>query len=304
MENTHINKQIDITVVVPVYNRLERLRLVVDSLLNQSFSGSYEIVIVDDGSSDETVSDLTDLDDKIRVIKQSNQGAAVARHTGVIHAQGGIIVFNDSDDIAYPYKLQVMFDALFQYPECVASIAVVENKFRADWQPPVWAAKMDGSLHVNSDPLSHFFNNSYPIAAAMNMAVRKDVAHYASKDSSFYKAANDFHFQLKVASKGSIVCAADITNEYYVGDGITAFHGTSTQEAYSLISLIENYIILKEPAEYLTAVQRRIENGSAKVLKPLLRKKKFGLFLLILKNMFIYGRVKKIPKMVWWAISA
>lgn len=297
-------EKFDVSIVVPVFNRYERLQIVVDSLMSQDFTGSYEIVIVDDGSTDGTGNNLQNVDGKIRVIRQENQGAAAARHTGVAHAKGDIVVFNDSDDIAYPNKLQILVDALEANPHCVAAIAVVKNPSKVDWSPPSWVKEMDGSYLVNNDPLDHFFNNYYPIAAAMNIAVKRDIAYFASKESEYYRAANDFHFQFKVATKGPIVCVSKITNEYFVGQGITTVQGIHTQAAYALISLADNYRALGKPPKFALSVQKRIENGSSHVLKPLLKSRKFELLFAVCKNMLRYSRLKQIPRTVWWAISS
>lgn len=88
------------SVIIPVYNAENKLKRCVESILNQKFS-DYEIILVDDGSTDnsaEICKVYCDRFDKIKFISKSNGGAASARNCGLSHAEGDYILFVDSDD--------------------------------------------------------------------------------------------------------------------------------------------------------------------------------------------------------------
>ena len=88
------------SVIIPVYNAENKLKRCVESILNQKFS-DYEIILVDDGSTDnsaEICKAYCDRLDKIKFISKSNGGAASARNCGLSHAEGDYILFVDSDD--------------------------------------------------------------------------------------------------------------------------------------------------------------------------------------------------------------
>lgn len=88
-----------ISVVIPTYNRSEVIGDAIDSVLAQSFS-DFEIIVVDDGSTDDTKSRLSVYDDeRIRYIYQKNSGPGAARNTGIINATSRYIAFLDADDI-------------------------------------------------------------------------------------------------------------------------------------------------------------------------------------------------------------
>jgi glycosyltransferase involved in cell wall biosynthesis len=90
---------VKVSVVMPTYNRAFILKLVLDSLMDQTYK-NYEIVLVDDGSGDSTLEMLKKYPaDKLKVICQENQGPAGARNTGIRNASGDIILFIDSDVI-------------------------------------------------------------------------------------------------------------------------------------------------------------------------------------------------------------
>lgn len=103
------------TVLIPTYNRDYLLRQAIQSMLDQTFKG-YEILIVDDGSTDMTkkiVSEMMEKDDRIRYLRfDKHQGLVPALNFGNREAKGEIIVKQDSDDMSLPNRLEVI-DRLF-----------------------------------------------------------------------------------------------------------------------------------------------------------------------------------------------
>lgn len=96
-----------VSVIVPLYNRKALIRRCVESVLKQTF-GDWELIIVDDGSTDapeEVLASLQACDSRIRIIRQPNGGVSVARNTGLDAAQGEYIQFLDSDDELLPDAL-------------------------------------------------------------------------------------------------------------------------------------------------------------------------------------------------------
>lgn len=95
-----------VTIIIPTFNRADRIKKSVLSVLNQTYD-NIELIVVDDGSTDDTQDVLSTIkDSRLRVIIQSNQGACVARNNGIKNAQGEYIAFNDSDDTWMNDKLQ------------------------------------------------------------------------------------------------------------------------------------------------------------------------------------------------------
>ncbi len=98
-----------VSVITPTYNSETYIRETIESVRQQTYP-NWEMVIVDDGSTDRTISIIEEYqkeDDRIRLIAlERNQGAAVARNTAMEHAQGRYIAFLDSDDRWLPKKLE------------------------------------------------------------------------------------------------------------------------------------------------------------------------------------------------------
>ena len=86
-----------VSVIIPVYNGAKYIQTAIESILNQTYT-NYEIIVIDDGSTDETREKLKPYWDKIRYLYQENQGSAAARNVGIELAKGELIAFLDADD--------------------------------------------------------------------------------------------------------------------------------------------------------------------------------------------------------------
>lgn len=107
------------SVVIPLYNKAAYVRKAIQSVLTQSFS-DYELVIVNDGSVDESAQIAADAIkgyDHCSIIKQENQGVSVARNTGVAASHGDYLCFLDADDWWEPSFLEEMSRLIEDYPE-------------------------------------------------------------------------------------------------------------------------------------------------------------------------------------------
>jgi glycosyltransferase involved in cell wall biosynthesis len=99
------------SVVIPTYNRAHTLGLAVRSVLSQSL-GDFEVIVVDDGSTDDTLDAVRSLEDpRIRLVAQQHRGVSAARNAGVREAAGDYVTFLDSDDEALPRWLEFLDSA-------------------------------------------------------------------------------------------------------------------------------------------------------------------------------------------------
>ena len=105
-----------ISVIIPTYNRAHLLPRALDSILSQSCLPN-EIIVVDDGSTDDTSVLMTSVYPEIVFIQQSNTGVSCTRNVGIKRASGDWIAFLDSDDEWFPEKLEVQMNALYKNPE-------------------------------------------------------------------------------------------------------------------------------------------------------------------------------------------
>ena len=104
------------SVIIPVYNKVSSILCTLESVFQQTYR-NVEIIVVDDGSTDNLNEVLADLSDRLVLIRQENAGVSAARNTGITAATGDYICFLDADDTWMPEHLEVLHQALMEYPE-------------------------------------------------------------------------------------------------------------------------------------------------------------------------------------------
>jgi glycosyltransferase involved in cell wall biosynthesis len=105
-----------VSVLIPTYNRRDYVVAAIESVLSQDFT-DYEVIVVDDGSTDGTADLLRPYATTVRLIRTANQGPARARNVGMQAARGDYIAYLDSDDLYYPYKLGIQAALLDAFPD-------------------------------------------------------------------------------------------------------------------------------------------------------------------------------------------
>lgn len=105
-----------ISIIIPTYNHLRFVCQAVDSALNQTFA-TTEVIVVDDGSTDETQGALAKYKGRINYIYQNNHGLSAARNTGLRAARGNYLLFLDADDLIPPNSLELLSQYLDTNPD-------------------------------------------------------------------------------------------------------------------------------------------------------------------------------------------
>jgi len=105
-----------VSVVIPTFNRARLVGLTIDSVLAQSYR-DMEIIVVDDGSTDDTPQVLAKYGDRIRAIRQPNGGMNAARNAGIAQARGEYLALLDSDDLWLPFKTALQVELLDRFPQ-------------------------------------------------------------------------------------------------------------------------------------------------------------------------------------------
>ena len=158
------------SIVVPVYNSENFIGETLKSLLNQTFN-DYEIIIADDGSTDRTRNILEKYIPRIKYLRQENKGPAAARNLGIQNAEGEYIVSFDSDDIMYPFALEVYAKVIkkFNEPPFIFSKMHYFNLEREALINPESLNKIECIKHLN------FFKKQSTVGISnSNMIVKKE----------------------------------------------------------------------------------------------------------------------------------
>jgi glycosyltransferase involved in cell wall biosynthesis len=140
-----------VSCIIPVYNGADFLAEAVTSVLAQTYP-ALEVVIVDDGSTDETPRVATSFGERVRYVRQDNAGPAVARNTGLAEARGELVAFLDADDRWHESKLARQAGVLEAQPELDYVVALVQNF----WTDAAATAREQTRDHPRSKPIPGF----------------------------------------------------------------------------------------------------------------------------------------------------
>jgi glycosyltransferase involved in cell wall biosynthesis len=138
------------SVIIPTYNRAPLLKQAMDSVLRQSFT-DFEIIVVDDGSTDDTPAYLNTLGDRVRTLRQANLGPGAARNAGAAIAAGEYLTFLDSDDLWFPWTLETHAKALASSASTMTSgvgIAFQETPPEIPSPPPMETDVFETFFHA------------------------------------------------------------------------------------------------------------------------------------------------------------
>src|SRR5438477_8705985 len=133
-----------VSVVIPTYNRAKMVVEAVRSALGQTVT-AMEVIVVDDGSRDDTEERLSEFGNRIEFYVQQNQGVSAARNAGIGHATGEYIAFLDSDDVWHPRKLEMQI-AHFQHHPDLALLACRSGRLNEEIAHGAWPSFADAEL--------------------------------------------------------------------------------------------------------------------------------------------------------------
>jgi len=184
---------IEVSVIIPTWNREKTLPRALRSVLAQE-GVAFEVMVVDDGSTDRTCRMITQEFPSVDYLFQPNQGPASARNRGVEHAHGEWIVFLDSDDEWRPGKLRAQLDFFLQNPECqICQTEEIWIRHGQRVNPMKKHKKYGGWIYEQCLPLCIIS----PSAVMMHRSVFDEVGLF---DESL-PACEDYDLWLRVAAK-------------------------------------------------------------------------------------------------------
>lgn len=218
-----------VSVVIPTYNRAGLVTRAAQSVLNQTYR-NIELVIVDDGSTDNTLQALAGIDDpRLKVVRGAHAGVSAARTLGVKEASGDLVAFLDSDDEFMPRKIEAAVTAFNANPKAVMVYSY-------------WSEKSDGHQEVlkpyaNGD-VRHDLLMFAPFSIT-TVVFRKTVLN-AIKEmfDDRLVVCEDYDFLFRVAQTGKCVLVREPLTLVHI-------HGNNTARETTVIDAARRHVIGK-----------------------------------------------------------
>jgi glycosyltransferase involved in cell wall biosynthesis len=184
----------EVTVIIPTYNRSKRVCRAVSSVIDQTYK-DFEIIVIDDASTDDTIEKLKDFGDRIKIIiHHENKGVSAARNSGIKKATGKFIALLDSDDYWMPEKLRIQISFFNENPEAVICQA------REIW---IKKGKRINPAKKHLKPSGDIFIPSLKLCLVSPSAVmfKKSLLNEISMFDEAFPVCEDYDLWLRIAYK-------------------------------------------------------------------------------------------------------
>lgn len=239
-----------VSVIIPTYNRAWVLGEAVESVLAQDYR-CLEVIVVDDGSTDDTAAILAGYDD-IVVIDQTNRGVSAARNRGVAHARGELIAFLDSDDLWLPQKLSTQVAFFLERP--AANVCQTQE---------IWirSGRRVNAGRRHQKPSGMFFEQSLELCLVSPSAVmlKKEFFQDMGGFDENLPACEDYDLWLRINVRHPI----DLIDQPLTvkrgghGDQLSAGRGLDKHRIASICKLMDSGMLSAEQAAAATRVLLR-----------------------------------------------
>lgn len=189
-----MNEQIFFSVIIPTFNRKPFLKKAIDSVLDQNYQ-NFELIVVDDGSNDNTDKLISSYKDKrLTCLRQNNTGVSSARNKGLKAAKGDFIAFLDSDDWWESNKLQRALDHISEFSD-ISIFHTEEVWFRK--------GKLLTQKQKHKKPSGEVYKNALPICciSISTVLIKKEVFSDIGTFDESFEACEDYDFWLRATAK-------------------------------------------------------------------------------------------------------
>lgn len=223
-----------VSVIIPAYNADKTILETIKSVQQQTFL-DFELIVINDGSTDRTLEFLNSVEDpRLNIFSYSNGGLPVARNRGISHATGEFIAFLDADDLWTPDKLELQLASLQQHPEAGVAYSwtyFMEKQGESLSFNPCDPLPLEGNVYAKLLVRNLLHNGSNPL-------IRKQAIDSIGEFDSTLKSCEDWDFYLRLAARWPFV----LVPKYQI------FYRQSSGSMTSKVEIIEqtSFLVLEK----------------------------------------------------------
>jgi len=244
-----------VSVIIPTYNRYDLLRMAVASVINQTFN-SYEIIVVDDGSTDSTSKIKDEYGNALRYFYKNNAGVSSARNFGIGKSNGEFIAFLDSDDEWRNDKLEKQVNFLDEHKD-IGMVLCNYNYMNTSRQI---TGAVDRRQHLPYDGSLLVYVMMSPWLIPSSLLIRKNILDEVGYFDESLETAEDLDLHIRVAAKHQIGLLSDLLlNILYTSDGLSQRSNTYDDN----ITVIDKYLYLIEDKKILNKIRFNLYSKAA-----------------------------------------
>lgn len=206
----------DLSIIIPVYNAAPLLNRCLDSIFNQTTQYTYEVILVDDGSTDNSIEIIKSRKEKnITLYKQKNSGPSVARNKGIELAKGGFIAFLDADD----YWLDGFIEKTLSFIESDSNLVAVSvaQRHTVYGKPPretTFQKNIKQERYIVDNFFEFWYKNQHVCTGSL--VIRKDIAQITKGMREDLRVTEDLEYWFLLSTYGKWGIVPEVL---FVSDG-------------------------------------------------------------------------------------
>ncbi len=262
-----------VSVIIPTYNRASYICDAIDSVLAQTYT-DFEIIVVDDGSTDNTKSVLEKYSERVKYFYQMNKGVSAARNKGIREASGEFIAFLDSDDAWLSFKLAEQVEILDNNPDVSLvfsdaellegverrrySLERTENKdIISNFQKTVLGLQFNDGSYFKEDLFEELLDHNLMLTPTV--LLRKKILEKTKYFNEGLLLAEDYDLWIRVARETPLAFLNRVTATIRImGDGVSSGSCSARIRYYEWEGKVFEGQLRVVPGEYRSKIRRKV----------------------------------------------
>lgn len=209
---------------MPVYNGEKHLREAIESILTQTFTG-FELLVMDDGSTDQTpeiLEEFAQKDHRVKIFRQENKGLVESLNSLAAHAKYDLIARMDADDISYPQRLEIQYEYMQKHPQTAllgTYAKIIENGNSNPASRNSTRARTRRNTALREDELNRWYLSIIPPFIHSAVMFTKNAFQKAGGYRQDEHPAEDYGLWVRMKRYGKLSTAPVLLHDYFLDTG-------------------------------------------------------------------------------------